>query len=63
MKMQTKDSKIYGMHYSRSQREVSNSEVLPQGTRKTSNNCYLKELEKAQQTKPKVRRSKKIKKI
>ena len=43
---------------SSSKREVYNNKVLPQETRKISNNLnlHLKQLEKEEQTKPKVSR-------
>ena len=48
-----------------SKREVYSSTILPQETRKISNNLtlHLKQLEKVEQTKPKVSRRKEIIKI
>ena len=48
-----------------SKREVYSSKILPQETRKISNNVtlHLKPLEKEEQTKPKVSRRKEIIKI
>ena len=55
------------MRYSKSSsmREVYSNTILPQETRKISNNLtlYLKELEKEEQTKPKISRRKEIIKI
>ena len=63
--MKTRRSKTYGMQKSSSKREVYSNTILLQETRKISNNLtlYLKELEKEQQTKPKVSRRKEIIKI
>ena len=54
-----------GCSKSRSKREVYSNTILPQETRKISNNLtlYLKELEKEEQTKPKISRRKEIIKI
>ena len=54
-----------GCSKSSSKREVYSDTGLPQETRKTSNNLtlHLKELEKEEQTKPKVSRRKEIIKI
>ena len=51
-----------GCSKSNSKREVYSNTVLPQETRKISNNLtlHLKELEKEEQTKPKVSRRKEI---
>ena len=54
-----------GCGKSSSKREVYSNTILPQETRKISNNLilHLKELEKEEQTKPKVSRRKEIIKI
>ena len=62
----TRGSKTYGTHQSNSKREVYSNVILPQETRKFKINnltLYLKELEKEEQTKPKVSRRKEIIKI
>ena len=54
-----------GHNKNRSKREAYSDKDLPQETRKISNNLtyHLKELEKEEQTKPKVSRRKEIVKI
>ena len=55
-----------GYSKSRSKREFYSNTILPQEARKISNkqsNLHLKELEKEEQTKPKVSRRKEIIKI
>ena len=65
MTTKTQWSKTYGSNKSSSNREVYNNTILPQETRKISNSLtyHLKELEKEEQTKPKVSRRKEIIKI
>ena len=65
MTMKTKDPKPMRCSKSSSKREVYSSTILPQETRKISNNLTLnlKQLEKEEQTKPKVSRRKEIIKI
>ena len=60
------DPKPMGWSKSSSKREVYNNTILPQETRKISNknqNLHLKQLEKEEQTKPKLSRRKEIIKI
>ena len=60
------DPKPMGHSKSSSKREVYSNIFLPQETRKSSNkqpNLHLKQLEKEEQTKPKVSRRKEIIKI
>ena len=54
-----------GCSKSSSKREVDSNTILPQETRKVSNNLtlHLKQLEKEEQIKPKVSRKKEIIKI
>ena len=54
------DPKPMGCSKSSSKRKVYSNTSLPQETRKISNNLHLKELEKKEQTKPKVSRRKEI---
>ena len=63
MTMKTRQPKTYGMQQKQFL-EVHSSTGFPQKTRKISNNLtYHKELEKEEQTKPKVSRRKEIIKI
>ena len=62
MKMKHKDSKPMGSSKSSSKRKAYSNIILPQETRKISDNLtlHLKQLEKEDKTKPKVSRRKKI---
>ena len=64
MKIKRQISKSVGCDKSSSKREVYNNTVLPEEIRKISKtnnlNYYLKELEREEQTKPKVSRRKEI---
>ena len=63
--MNTQRSKTYRMQESSSKREVYSNTILPQETRNISNSLslHLKQLEREEQTKPKVSRRKEIVKI
>ena len=63
--MKVHDLKPMGCSKSSSKREVYSYTILPQETRNISNNLtlHLKQLEKVEQTKPKVSRRKEIIKI
>ena len=64
--METQHSKIYGMHQNCSKREVYNNKCLcKKQNRSQINNLtlHLKELEKPEQTKPKISRRKETTKI
>ena len=60
--MKHKDSKPMGSSKSSSKRKAYSNIILPQETRKISDNLtlHLKQLEKEDKTKPKVSRRKKI---
>ena len=63
--MKTRSSKTYGRSKSSSKMEVYTNTILPQKTRNISNNLtlHLKQLQKKEQTKPKVSRRKELIKI